>query len=237
MLVEVGAVSALGQAVEVGEHVQLHARILPALLGLAHQVGDERLGMHLLLDVQGRHVDHQVGEVLLVLAAPHQLGIQVAVATLVGFLEERFLLLAHHGLVLGGGDVGAGVILVAQGFHGGFTAAVPGPSGAGHALFSPVAGVNGFNSAAPSPSTSATFRVTSTRLCTIAVAANRPSITGIGRMAQSRPHLSATTPSTANMRLENCLRTVPSQASRISACGVTTPPGKFDAPADLADGK
>ena len=73
--------------------------------------------MHLLLDVQGRDVDRQVGQVLLVLAPPDQLGVQVAVAALVGHGEGRRLFLPHQGLVLRGGDVGAGVLLVAQGFN------------------------------------------------------------------------------------------------------------------------
>ena len=40
--------------------------------------------MHLLLDVQGRDVHHQVVQVLFVLAPPDQLRVQVAVAPLVG---------------------------------------------------------------------------------------------------------------------------------------------------------
>ena len=145
MLVEVGAVGPFGQAVEVGEHIQLLPLILPAFLGLPHQVGDERLGVDLLLDVERRHVDHQVGQVLLVLAPPYQLGIQVPVAALVGLAQGRFLLLLHHGLVLGGGNVGARVFLVAEGFDGAFTAAVPGPSGAGHGGTTPVAGSKGLS--------------------------------------------------------------------------------------------
>ena len=56
----------------------------PGLLALPHQVVDEDFGMDALLDVEGRRVDDEVGPVLLVLAAPDQLGVQIAVAALVG---------------------------------------------------------------------------------------------------------------------------------------------------------
>ena len=46
------------------------------------------LGWTFFLDVEGRDVDHQVAQVLLVLAPPDQLGVQVAVAPLVGHAQR-----------------------------------------------------------------------------------------------------------------------------------------------------
>jgi hypothetical protein len=51
---------------------------------LAQQVVDQHLGVDLLLDVERRGVDDEVRPVLLILAAPDQLRVQVAVAPLVG---------------------------------------------------------------------------------------------------------------------------------------------------------
>ena len=62
----------------------------------------------------GGDVDHEVAYVLLVLATPDKLRVQVAVAPLVGHPQRRVRLLLHHRLVLCRGDVGAGVLLVAQ---------------------------------------------------------------------------------------------------------------------------
>ena len=89
MLVELGLGVLGGQAVEVGEEIGeagLDVLVLraPGLLALPHQVVDEDFGMDALLDVEGRRVDDEVGPVLLVLAAPDQLGVQIAVAALVG---------------------------------------------------------------------------------------------------------------------------------------------------------
>ena len=89
MLVELGLVHALGDAVEVGEQV---GRDLPgfvlALLRLAQQIVDQHLGVHLFLDVERRGVDDEVAPVLLILAAPDELRIEVAVAALVGHADR-----------------------------------------------------------------------------------------------------------------------------------------------------
>ena len=72
------------------------------------------LGMHALLDVERRRVDDQVGPVLLVLAAPDQLRVQVAVAAFVGELDGTLLRLLHERLVLGAGQVLAAGVLVPE---------------------------------------------------------------------------------------------------------------------------
>ena len=79
--VELGLVSALGHAVEVGEEVgREHPGFVLAFLRLAQQVINERLGVDLFLDVERRGVDDEVAPVLLILPAPDELGIEVGVA-------------------------------------------------------------------------------------------------------------------------------------------------------------
>jgi hypothetical protein len=60
-----------------------------------------------LLDVEGRGLDDEVAPVLLVLAAPDELGVEVAVAALVGDAQRLLGLLLDDRLVLGGRDVPA----------------------------------------------------------------------------------------------------------------------------------
>src|SRR5712692_1788092 len=71
--------------------------------------------MDLLLDVERRRLGDQVAPVLLVLAAPDELGVEVAVAPLVGDAQRLFRLLLDDGLVLGGRDVPARRLLVSKG--------------------------------------------------------------------------------------------------------------------------
>ena len=75
------------------------------------------LGWIFSLDVQGRRVHHQVGEVLLILASPDQLGVQVTVASLVGQPDRAGLLIPHQRLVLGARDVDASIVGVGEGLH------------------------------------------------------------------------------------------------------------------------
>jgi hypothetical protein len=80
VLVELGARVAVGEAVEVGEEVGLCVGRVFA----PDQVVDQSLGVDLLLNIEGRSLDDEVGPVLLVLAAPDELRVEVAVAALVG---------------------------------------------------------------------------------------------------------------------------------------------------------
>src|SRR3990172_9780536 len=75
---------------------------------------DQRLGVDLLLDVERRRVDHEVAPVLLVLAAPDELQVQVAVAGLIGDAHRVLRLLLQHRLVFRGRDVPARRLLVAE---------------------------------------------------------------------------------------------------------------------------
>ena len=74
--------------------------------------------MDLFLDVERRGVDDQVGPVLLILAAPDELRIEIAVAALVGDADRVLLVLLHHRLVFGGGDVLARGLVVLERFDG-----------------------------------------------------------------------------------------------------------------------
>ena len=51
--------------------------VVPALLGLAQQIVDQHLGVDLFLDVERRGVDDEIAPVLLILAAPDELRIEV----------------------------------------------------------------------------------------------------------------------------------------------------------------
>src|SRR5271168_3061546 len=69
--------------------------------------------MHLLLDVERRRLDDQVGPVLLVLAAPDELRVEVAVAPVIGEPDRCLVLLVHDRLELGRRDIAA-LVLVPQ---------------------------------------------------------------------------------------------------------------------------
>src|SRR5437773_6504551 len=116
VLVELRLVHALGNAVEVSEEVRNDlAGLLTPLSRPAQQVVDQHLGMDLLLDVERWRLDDEVAPVLLVLAAPDELRIEIAVAPLVGGAPRLLRLLLNDGLVLGGRDVLALRLLVLEG--------------------------------------------------------------------------------------------------------------------------
>jgi hypothetical protein len=79
--VEHGLVCAFGDAIEVGEIGRGKvAVVVLLLLGLAQEVVDEGLGVDFFLDIKRRGVDDEVTPVLLVLATPDELGVEVAVS-------------------------------------------------------------------------------------------------------------------------------------------------------------
>ena len=94
---------------------------LPARAGrslrLPQQIVDERLGVHLLLDVERRRMDDEIAPVLLVLAAPHELRIKVGVARVANRTGLRCSALQHR-LVLGRGNVLPLVVVVLEGLDG-----------------------------------------------------------------------------------------------------------------------
>ncbi|MDN3634932.1 hypothetical protein QWY85_09700 [Neolewinella lacunae] len=127
MLVEFGFGVAFGYAVEVAKEVELGGFFLLGLpgFGAGYEVIDEDFGVYPLLDVEGWCVD---GEVLLqvhilqsrflvfgVFAPPDELGVEVAVAAFVGYLDGAAGILIHDGLHLCGRDVGAFGLLVGVG--------------------------------------------------------------------------------------------------------------------------
>src|SRR5438034_3631994 len=116
VLVELRLVYTLGNTVEVREEVRNDLTRLLALLSRAtQQVVDQHLGMDLLLDVERRRLDDEVAPVLLILAAPDELRIEIAVAPFVGGTPRFLRLLLDDGLVLRGRDVLALRLLVLEG--------------------------------------------------------------------------------------------------------------------------
>ena len=63
-------VDAFGYAIEIGEEVELLRFPWLACFGVAQQVIDQHLGVHLFLNVDRRGMHHQIGPVLLILAPP-----------------------------------------------------------------------------------------------------------------------------------------------------------------------
>ena len=105
MLVELGLVRALGDAVEIGEEIGREvALVVLAFLGLLQQVVDERLRVDFFLNVEWRGIDDEVAPVLLILPPPDELGIEIRIARVADRLR-LFMLLLHDRLLLGGGDV------------------------------------------------------------------------------------------------------------------------------------
>jgi hypothetical protein len=87
---------------------------------LPQQVVDQDLRVHFLLDVERRRLHDQVGPVLLVLAAPDELRVEIAVAPLILFADWRLVLLVHDRFELGRRDI-APLVLVAQRLDRDFT--------------------------------------------------------------------------------------------------------------------
>ena len=120
VLVELGLVHAVRDAVEVGEEI---GRELPgfvlALARSAQQIVDERLRMDFFLDVERRGVDDEVAPILLVFPAPDELRVEVAIALVAG-LARLLLFLLEDGLIFGGGDVLPLGFVVDEGLDGFF---------------------------------------------------------------------------------------------------------------------
>ena len=116
VLVELGLGSFARESVEIGKQVDLSFSSFCTCLAAATQVVDQHLGMHLLLDVERRRRNNQIGPVLLVLASPNELRIEVAVPPLVGHADRALLLGAHHRLKLSRGYVLARSLLVRKCF-------------------------------------------------------------------------------------------------------------------------
>jgi hypothetical protein len=58
---------------------------------LAQKIVDQDLRVHLFLDVEGRRLDDQVAPIVLVLAAPDELRVEVAMAPLIGEPDRRLV--------------------------------------------------------------------------------------------------------------------------------------------------
>ena len=117
MLVKLGLIRALGNAIEVGKQVGGNLPgIVLTFLGGAQQIVDQHLGVYLFLNVERRCVDNEVAPVLLILAAPDKLWVKVGIARVANLLG-LLLFLLQHGLKLRRRDVFA-LLLMGEGFDG-----------------------------------------------------------------------------------------------------------------------
>ena len=80
------------------------------LLAPGPQVVDQRLGMHLLLKVDRRRVDGQLG-LIRILPTPDELRIEIAVAPLIGHLDCLSIRGFHDRFEFGRGNVRAGFVV------------------------------------------------------------------------------------------------------------------------------
>ena len=83
-----------------GEEIDLILRSFLVGFAPAKQIVNQNLGVHFFLDVERWRMRNQIRPILLVLAAPHQLRVQVAVASLISHTNRSLLLLAHHRLCI-----------------------------------------------------------------------------------------------------------------------------------------
>ena len=106
--VELGAGAVVGQAVEIGEQIDLRIAFALALFRSAHKIVDQRFGMHLLLDIQRWRVDHEFRLFpgilprtdLNTLAAPDKLRVQIGIAPLISHPQRRLLIQINQSLGL-----------------------------------------------------------------------------------------------------------------------------------------
>jgi len=94
VLVELRLGLGAGEAVEVGEEVEVRARLFRlALAAPAQEIVDQHLRMDLLLNVERRCRYDEIRPILLVLPPPDQLRIEIAVAPLVRHLNRTLIFL------------------------------------------------------------------------------------------------------------------------------------------------
>src|SRR5437867_7153754 len=82
---------------------------------MTQQVVDQYLGEDLFLDVQWRSMHDEVAPVLLVLAAPDELRVEVTVTPFIRDTNRALCFLLHHRLIFGGGDILAPRFVVLEG--------------------------------------------------------------------------------------------------------------------------
>ena len=61
--------------------------------------------MDLLLDEEGRRLNHKGGPIPHVLAAPDELRVEIAIAALVRYLYRALIILLHQSLIFSGRDI------------------------------------------------------------------------------------------------------------------------------------
>ena len=98
MLIKLGFGVVIGEAVEVGEEIELCARFgFFLVFALFEQVIDQRFGMHFFLNIERGGIHHEVGPVLLVFAAPDQLRIEIAIAAGIRDLDRTAIIMLDNG--------------------------------------------------------------------------------------------------------------------------------------------
>src|SRR6266536_4569994 len=105
MLVELGFINPKRNPVEIRKQIGCElSRFVLTLSGGSQEIIDQHLGMDLLLYVKGWCVDDEIAPVLLILAAPNQLWIEVAIALIARF-DRMLLFFLHYGLIFSGRNV------------------------------------------------------------------------------------------------------------------------------------
>ena len=106
MLVELSLVHTLGDAVEVREQIRRElAGLVLTLLRGAKQIVDQYLRVDLLLNVERWSMNDEIAPILLILPAPHELGIKVPIAPFVGHADGADLALLEYRLMLGSWNI------------------------------------------------------------------------------------------------------------------------------------
>ena len=97
--------------------VSLAGLVLTLLRG-AKQIVDQHLRLDLLLDVERRRMNDEIAPILLILPAPDELGIEVAIAPLVGHADGADSPFLQYRLILGSGNILPLGLVVLEGFDG-----------------------------------------------------------------------------------------------------------------------
>lgn len=115
VLVELGFRVFAGEPVEISEEGVLVLGRGIRFFRLAEEVVNENLWVDFFLDVDGRGGHDEIGPVLLIFAAPDELGVEVAVEAGIADGVDALLVFVEDGLELRGGDVAAAGLVMDEG--------------------------------------------------------------------------------------------------------------------------
>ena len=120
MLIKLGLGVVVRQAVEIRINVRKVSLFFACLffgISAITQIVNQHFRMHLLLNEQRWRLHHQLRPAKLILATPDKLRIEIPVAPFVRNLNRMPLVLRHHRLILGRGDVLPRRLIVCEGRH------------------------------------------------------------------------------------------------------------------------